>query len=80
MKKVLIIISFCTLFVACKAYKKDIIQSGGFEEAISNAILDFSNTSRLYSKNNVFRVTIHNPLHKMVLDSTEEGNGWSKGE
>lgn len=79
-KKIIFVLGVCALLFGCGTFKEGLVEKGNSEEAISNAILDFSNTSRLYSKNNVFSVTIHNPLHRMVLDSTEEGNGWIKGE
>lgn len=66
---------------SCRAYKEEMIQTGGKKEAIKNAILDFSNSSRLYKTDSVFSVSFQNPLHRMILEETDDGNSrWVEGE
>ncbi|MGV8947175.1 MAG: hypothetical protein ACOH1N_12150 [Lutibacter sp.] len=77
----LFLLSLLLLFGSCSAFKKELAQTGGQKEAIQNAILDFSNTSGLYKKDTVFFVSFHDPLYKMVLEETNEGNGkWVEGK
>jgi starvation-inducible outer membrane lipoprotein len=40
----------------CVSFKKELVQKGNQADAIQNAILDFSNTTRLYKKDTVFSV------------------------
>jgi len=69
------------MLVSCGAFKKELAQTGEQKEAIKNAILDFSNTSRLYKKDTVFSVSFQDPLYRMVLKETNDGNGkWVEGE
>lgn len=42
----------------CVSFKKGLIHSGGIDDAIQNAILDFSNTANLYKKDSVFSVSV----------------------
>ena len=66
---------------SCASFRKEMIQIGDEKEAIQNAILDFSNTSGLYKKNNVFSLSYHDILYRMVLEKTDDGNGkWVEGE
>ncbi len=65
---------FLFLIGSCSTFKKDLIQRGDQQEAIKNAILDFSNTSGLYKKDSVFSVSYHDPLYKMALEKTDNGN------
>jgi hypothetical protein len=58
------LIQFITIIVVlilsdgCVSVKKGLVQKGGIDNAIQNAILDFSNTAKLYKKNNVFSVSV----------------------
>ena len=77
----LFLLTLLLLFGSCGAFKKELVQTGGKEEAAQNAILDFSNTSGLYKKDTVFSVWVHDPLHRMVLEETDEGNSrWVEGK
>lgn len=77
----LLLLSLLLLLGSCGAFKKELIQSGGQKEAMQNAILDFSNTSSLYKKDTAFSVWVHNPLYKMILEETKDGNGrWVEGK
>jgi len=61
MKTVQFLIISCILLIAsgCASYKNGLIQAGGIDGAIKNAILDFSNTPKLFKKGSVFSVTAH---------------------
>lgn len=50
------LIAVMLFFQNCGSFKKEIIDTGYKNEAINNAILDFSNTSKTYKKSNVFSV------------------------
>lgn len=79
--KYLSLLTLLVLLGSCGAFKKELAQTGGQNEAIQNAILDFSNTSGLYKKDTVFSVSFQNPLYRMVLEETEDGNGrWVEGQ
>ncbi|MBA3985242.1 MAG: hypothetical protein H0X63_01370 [Flavobacteriales bacterium] len=57
------------------------IQRGDQQEAIQNAILDFSNTSGLYKKDSVFSVSYHDPFYKMTLEKNDNGDErWIESE
>lgn len=57
------------------------ISTGWVNEAITNAILDFSNSSRFYNQNKIFSVRAHDTLHRMALVNTNENlDSWVKGE
>jgi len=51
-----LITAILVLCGGCASFKKELIRSGSQNEAIQNAILDFSNTSRLYKIDVVFSV------------------------
>lgn len=69
------------LICACGGFKKGLVQIGGQEQAARNAILDFSSTSGFYKTDSVFSVKIHEPLYRMVLEDTNDGNGkWVEGD
>lgn len=77
----LFLFGFLLLFEGCGTFKKGFVQIGGKEEVAQNAILDFSNTSKLYKKDTVFSVRVHNPLFNMILEDTADGNEkWVQGE
>ncbi|MEZ4829530.1 MAG: hypothetical protein R3C61_25085 [Bacteroidia bacterium] len=46
------------LFVGCASFKKGLFQTGGPNEMMQNAILDFSNATKLYKKGTVFSVNV----------------------
>ncbi|MFC4818031.1 hypothetical protein [Flavobacterium sp. GCM10023249] len=46
------------LLNSCISFKTDLLQNGGKNEAIANAILDFSNREILFKKHNVFSISI----------------------
>ncbi|RNC85963.1 MAG: hypothetical protein ED557_04130 [Balneola sp.] len=55
------LLMICLLVFGCnttKPFEVELIRDGGKEEAIENAILDFSNTTKMYNKYQVFRVNI----------------------
>lgn len=77
---------FLTLVVvflsfSCSSFKGELIKYGSKQEAVKNAILDFSNTTTLYKKDSVFSIRVYDPLYKMVLINTDNGNGkWIESE
>lgn len=79
--KYLFLLTLLVLLESCSAFKKELAQTGGEKEAVENAILDFSNTSGLYKKDTVFSVSFQDPLYRMVLEETDDGNGrWVEGQ
>jgi len=77
----LFLLSLILLLGSCGTFKKELAQKGGQKEVAQNAILDFSNTSGLYKKDSVFSVWVHEPLYKMLLEETNDGNGrWIEGK
>lgn len=69
------------LVCACGTFKKELRQTGGQQAAAQNAIHDFSRTTRIYKEDSVFSVKIHDPLYRMFLGKTDEGNSkWVEGE
>lgn len=90
MNRFLIIPVVLALFVKCASFKTGLIQTGGIDEMIQNAILDFSNTTKLYKKGTVFSVSVleivdKDPLvvrigeNSMNLLLTKEAKIGSKG-
>jgi hypothetical protein len=48
------ILVIAILLSSCGSWKKSLIREGGYNEAVKNAIYDFTNTSRLSKKDSVF--------------------------
>ncbi|HUX53918.1 MAG TPA: hypothetical protein VMV56_05870 [Williamwhitmania sp.] len=68
-------ISILLLFVNCASFKgRALIQTGGKNEAIQNAILDFSNSSKLYKADSVFSVLFLDTVRRMVLSKLDDGS------
>lgn len=77
----LFLLSLVLLIGSCATFKEKLVKQGGTNQAIQNAILDFSNTSSLYKKDSVFSVLAYEPLYRMILEQTKDGNGsWKKGK
>src|SRR5690554_3906913 len=70
------------LIQGCASIKSELIQKGGSNEAIQNAIKDFSNSkSRLYKKNSVFFISYYDTLNRMKLEKIDDSNAkWIEGE
>ncbi|MEM6894221.1 MAG: hypothetical protein AAF554_11060 [Bacteroidota bacterium] len=80
-RNILFIFTLFLLIGSCGVNKRKLTGKGGEHEAIMNAILDFSKTSRLYLKYDVFSVTSYYPFHRIILDSTLEGEyHWRDGK
>lgn len=65
------------LLEGCSSFKHRMIQSGSRNEAIHNAILDFSKTGSLYRADSVFSVSFYDTMGRMVLDINQK---WIKGQ
>jgi hypothetical protein len=52
------ILVIAILFSSCGSWRKSLICEGGYNEAIKNAIYDFTNTSRFSKKDSVFYVFV----------------------
>jgi hypothetical protein len=61
------IILMLVLLGGCISVKKGLVQKGGIDDAIQNAILDFSNTTNLYKKNTVFSVSVFEVANKDLI-------------
>jgi len=76
-----LIILISILNLSCSSYRKNIIADGDKNQAIKNAIIDFSNTSRLYRKHKVFEVELIDTLYRKVLEKIDERNSrWINGK
>lgn len=60
--------------LSCSPYKKDLVSHGNKNQTIKNAIIDFSNTSRLYRKHFVFKVQLIDTLYSKKLEKIDERN------
>lgn len=77
----LLVLVFLLLLENCRTFKNELILNGDHNNAIQNAILDFSSTSRLYKKAAVFSVSFHDTLYRMILEETNDGNHrWVEGK
>ena len=66
-----------TSLFGCISFKKQLANYGSQDQAIMNAIADFSNTSKLYKKDSVFRVTFYDTLYqKALLKVTDRNYKW----
>lgn len=80
-KQSLLLISIAFLFESCGSFKKELFKTGGKEEVIQNAIIDFTNTSKLYRKDSVFDVSFQDTLYRMELRKINDQNAeWIVGE
>ncbi len=57
-RKWIILILTLWLFESCVSFRDRLIKTGSQDEALQNAILDFSNSCRLYKKDKVFVVQV----------------------
>lgn len=62
------------ILVGCSSFKSQLIEIGKKNEAIYNAIIDFSNSSQLYKKHTVFNVKIYNLDTAFVAVSIIDNN------
>lgn len=62
------------------SFNKELIQTGSGNEAIHNAILDFSHIGKLYIKDSVFSVSFLDTLYRKVLIKSNDGYKWINGE
>lgn len=49
----------CIIAVGCTSFKSNFIKDGGHNEAIKNAIIDFSHTCKLHKEDSIFLVSVH---------------------
>jgi hypothetical protein len=69
-----------TSLVGCSSFKNSFSSTGGKDQAVVNAIIDFSNTSRLYKTDSVFLVSFYDTLFQKVLLKVDERNyKWTNG-
>lgn len=65
----------------CTSYKKSLVSNGSKNQVIENVIIDFTNTSRLYKKHDVFEIKIIDTLYKQRLEKIDERTySWVHGE
>lgn len=76
------LIKFCIIniivllpFNSCTSYKNNLLFSGNLsdETAIYNAILDFTNSNKLYEKDSVFCINYYNKIYSRVLQQRNDG-------
>lgn len=79
---ILVILLFeCCASFKGTSFKKELSQTGDRNDAIQNAIMDFTNNRSLYKKDSVFFISFFDTLHKMVLEKIDDRNyRWIKGE
>lgn len=63
----LLIIYALTYLTACASYKESLVKVGDHSDAINNAIIDFSNTTKLYSKNRIFNASLYESQDEDLL-------------
>jgi len=65
---------FCVLvfFFGCNTWKESLVEKGNKEDAIQNAILDFSHTKKLFKQDSVFYVGVEDTLYSLKLVSESE--------
>ncbi|NCT19376.1 MAG: hypothetical protein COZ75_06690 [Flavobacteriaceae bacterium CG_4_8_14_3_um_filter_34_10] len=78
----ILMILICTLLTitSCKSYKAKLIPTGGNNDAIKNAIIDFSNTNQIYRKNRVFSVNVYDTLYRLVLVKSKDNYSYKRGK
>ncbi len=72
-----IVLAFCSIIVicyGCVSFKEQLKQTGGKNEAIQNAIIDFVNTSKLKRKDSVFSVAVYDTVYSMVAKRIDDRN------
>jgi hypothetical protein len=60
--------------IGCDSYRNQLVGSGDKDQAILNAVIDFSNTSNLDKKYSVFYVTYYDTLYKKELEKVSDRN------
>ena len=62
---------FCFLifFFGCNTWKESLVREGDKEDAVQNAILDFTHTKKLFKQDSVFYLSIEDPLYSLKLVS-----------
>lgn len=74
-----IIVAVIFMMCSCASFKSELIPNGGKDEAIQNAITDFSSTSSIYRTNDVFVLEVYDPLFRMTLKNIDNRNDkWVK--
>jgi hypothetical protein len=67
--------------MSCGSYRNQLLSSGDQNQAILNAIIDFSNTNVSYKKYSVFHVTFYDTLYRKILEKESERNfSWVNGK
>lgn len=62
---------------SCSTWKESLKKVGGKDDAIQNAVLDFSHTKKLFSQDSVFYVGVDDTLSSFKLISENENtSGW----
>ncbi|OMP29724.1 hypothetical protein [Mangrovimonas sp. DI 80] len=80
-KSLYFIILISNLILSCSSFRNNLIASGNQNQAIKNAIIDFSHTSKLYKEHKVFEVEYIDTLYRKVLEKIDERNScWVNGE
>ena len=58
----------------CASFKNELKQTGDRNDAVQNAIMDFTNNRSLYKKDSVFFISFLDTVHKMVLEKLDDRN------
>lgn len=76
-----VVLLICVMILSCSTYRNNLIANGDENQAIENAIIDFSNTNRLYRKHQVFQVEFIDTLYRKVHKKIDERNfQWIDGK
>ena len=70
--RLLIILLTLVLLTGCSGWKQLLIGQGNEYDLINNAILDFSNTERLFKQDSTFHVTFIDTLYSMKLERVDD--------
>lgn len=66
MNRFIVLLFLLSLNLSCAQLKQQLVSEGDYNDAIKNAIIDFSNTN-LYKKGKVFKVNVEYPSEELIL-------------
>ena len=72
--RLLFLILISSTLVCCDSYRNQLFNSGDKNQAILNAVIDFSNTTSSYNKYSVFYVKSYDTLYRKVLEKVSDRN------
>jgi len=72
-----LILLICVFLFSCNTWKESLVKEGDKEDAIHNAILDFSHSKKLFNQDSVFYLQIEDPLYSQKsVSESEHAHQW----